>query len=151
MKIEDLKIGGLYNIKYVDSSDPSRNYLGTGILLAINPTGYGDNTLYFQLRDVEDYKEDDGYFGIEDIVSEVDCKIIDSKFGKIILTKNLPVEPGFYVFFKPRTGYMEKDYISICQVTRDNEDLVVDVPGQSRQYSELLFRYADWYISEKII
>lgn len=81
---------------------------------------------------------------------------IKTSFGVITLKQGIPdyiEKEGFYVIFKPKTGHMESDYITMAQIYVDMEEqeYKLSVIGQSSEYSEELFRYKDWYFSDKLI
>lgn len=81
---------------------------------------------------------------------------IKTSFGILTLKKGIPdyiEKDGFYIIFKPKTGAMLENYITIAQIYIDMEtqEYKLSVIGQSNEYSEELFRYKDWYFSDKLI
>ena len=73
MRFEDIKIGGTYHINFIHDRFKSCNYVGNGVPILFNPSGYPENTLEVLLENGEL-----GYFGPEDfkyIISEPGPKL----------------------------------------------------------------------------
>lgn len=72
MKVEDIKIGGTYLISFTNG-DGSFNYIGAGVPILCNLSGYPKNTFEVLLEDSEL-----GYFGPEDfkhVIAEPGSKL----------------------------------------------------------------------------
>lgn len=81
---------------------------------------------------------------------------IKSCFGVINLKKGIPdyiEKDGFYIICKPKTVYMELDYITMAQIYLDMEtqDYKLVTIGCDKDYADELLRYKDWYFSDKLI
>lgn len=67
MKIEDLKVGNIYKIKFL-SGGPGANFCGKAKYCGPAPDYYPDGTLAFTLIDDE---IDLGYFDIENVIQDL--------------------------------------------------------------------------------
>lgn len=81
---------------------------------------------------------------------------IKTSFGVLTLKQGVPdslEKDGFYIIYKPKTGAMLENYITMAQIYLDMEEqeYKLSVIGQSNEYSEELFRYKDWYFSDKLV
>jgi hypothetical protein len=81
---------------------------------------------------------------------------INTFFGPITLKKGIPedfIKEGFYIIYRDEINGIKDDYLSFGEIYVDelSQEYKLSVVGWDRKYSEDLWRYKDWYFSDKLV